>query len=459
VLASPVVFVEESSVSTGIPSGRQCRVFGDAALIGVLTSVAKLAGAAKVTVTARFFGNSDTLDAFLIAFLLPSFLSDVVAGSFTPSLIPLLVRAKSAGAAASHRLLRGAVGFALAAMLAAGVGLGLAAPWLLPLAGSSLSADKLHLATALFFGLLFWLPMSACLATWKAVLNANGFFALPAVAPVAAPLVTIALLFVLADRYGVAVLCVGTVGGAAMESILIGRAVRRMGFPIKPAWLGWSNPEMLRLRRQYFPLAMSAVISSACVLVDQSVAGRLGPGRVSVLVYGNKLAGVLLAVAASAAGTAALPLFTRMAAAQDWKGLRRALLIYSGTITLLMVPLAAGLISCSSALVRAFFQHGAFQADATTLVTQVQRFALLQVPFAMLLTIATRLTAALSLNALLVRMGCAALIADILLDLVFSREFGVAGIALATPCVQCVSLCVLVSLLRRHQPRVFSGGA
>jgi peptidoglycan biosynthesis protein MviN/MurJ (putative lipid II flippase) len=104
------------------------------------------------------------------------------------------------------------------------------------------------------------------------------------------------------------------------------------------------------------------------------------------------------------------------------------------------------------------FEHGAFQSAATPLVTQVQRFALLQAPFAMLLVIAARLTAALSGNRLLVWMGAAALITDIVLDVLFSRWMGVAGIALATPAVQCVSLGVLVLLLRRHEPRLFSEG-
>jgi putative peptidoglycan lipid II flippase len=433
-------------------------VFGDAAVVGALTSAAKLAGAAKVMVTARFFGDGDALDAFLIAFLLPSFVSDVVAGSFTPSLIPLLVRAQAGGMEAAHRLVRGAVGFALGVMLAAAVGLGLTARWLLPLAGASFSAGKLHLATELFFGLLFWLPMSACIATRRAVLNANGFFALAAIAPLATPFTTIVLLYTLAERYGVQVLCAGTVGGAAMEFLLLALAVRRLGYPIGPVWLGWKNPELIRLRRQYFPLAASAVISSACVLVDQSVAGRLGPGRVSALVYGNKLAAVLFAVVGSAVGTAVLPAFTRLAAAQEWGRLRRCVLMYSGAITLLMTPLTAALVMCSPALVRAFFQHGAFQADAAQLVTQVQRFALLQAPFAMLLAIASRLTAALSLNGLLVSMGAVALIADIVLDVAFSHWLGVAGIALATPAVQCLSLCVLAVLLRWREPRVFSGG-
>ena len=436
---------------------RHWRVFGDAATVGILTSAAKLAGAAKVVVTARYFGTSDALDAFLIAFLLPSFISDVVAGSFTPSLVPLLVRTQAAdGIEAAHRLVRGGLTFALAAMFTAAVALGLTGRWLLPLAGSSFSAEKLHLATALFFGLLLWLPMSGCIATWKAVLNANGLFALAAIAPLMTPLATIAILFTSAQKYGVAVLCVGTVGGVAMECLLLALAVRRIGFPVGPAMASWKSPELASLRRQYLPLAASAVISSACVIVDQSVAGRLGPGRVSALAYGNKVSAVVLAVVASAAGTAVLPVFSRLVAARDWNKLRHSLLVYCGAVTLVMMPLTAVLIAGSGPLVRLFFQHGAFEASASQLVTEVQRFALVQAPFAILLTIATRLTAALSANRLLVWMGIAALITDIVLDVVFSRWIGVAGIALASPAVAAVSLCVLVLLLRAHEPRVFS---
>lgn len=436
---------------------RHWRVFGDAATVGVLTAAAKLAGAVKVMVTARYFGTSDALDAFLIAFLLPSFISDVVAGSFTPSLVPLLVRTQATdGLEATHRLVRGALSFALAAMLAAAVALGLTGRWLLPLAGSSFSTEKLHLATALFFGLLLWLPMSGCIATWKAVLNANGLFALAAIAPLMTPLASIAILFTSAQSYGVAVLCIGTVGGVALECLLLALAVRRIGFPIGPAFKNWRSPELVSLQRQYVPLAASAIISSACVIVDQSVAGRLGPGRVSALAYGNKVSAVLLAVVASAAGTAVLPVFSRLVASQDWKRLRRSILLYCGAVTLVMVPLTAVMVASSPVLVHLFFEHGAFQAGAAQIVTDVQRFALLQAPFAILLTIATRLTAALSANQLLVWMGAAALVTDAALDVVFSRWTGVAGIALASPIVSAVSLLILVLLLRAHEPSVFS---
>jgi Na+-driven multidrug efflux pump len=53
-------------------------------------------------------------------------------------------------------------------------------------------------------------------------------------------------------------------------------------------------------------------------------------------------------------------------------------------------------------------------------------------------------------------MGIAALITNTILDLVLSRWFGVAGIALATTGVQVVSLLVLILLLRRRAPELFA---
>jgi Na+-driven multidrug efflux pump len=54
-------------------------------------------------------------------------------------------------------------------------------------------------------------------------------------------------------------------------------------------------------------------------------------------------------------------------------------------------------------------------------------------------------------------MGIAGLITNTALDLILSRWMGVAGIALATAGVQVVSLSVLIVLLRRGAPQLFSG--
>jgi putative peptidoglycan lipid II flippase len=408
-------------------------------------------GAAKVVITARFFGTSDELDAFLIAFLLPAFLADVVAGSVTPCLVPQLVKSTS-----PRRLAGSALTVAVGVMLLAALALAVSARWLLPLAASSFSAQKLQLAESFLFGLLLWLPLSACIATWRAVLNTHGRFALPAIATIGSPSMTIAMLYTLGERWGAAALCIGTVGGVALEWLLLALSVQRLGYPVIPAWPEWRSSAMRQLGRQYVPLAISAVILSGCTVVDRSIAGRLGAGQVSALAYGTKLSAVLLTIAGASLGTAILPVFARMTAAEDWSRLRRAVRLYCGGIAAVSLPITFALIASSGYLIRTVFEHGAFSASDTQLVAMVQRCALMQAPFSMVLAVLTRLTAALSANALLLPMGVAALAANVVFDLLFSRWFGVAGIALTTPVVQAVSLAALILLLRQRQPGLFA---
>jgi putative peptidoglycan lipid II flippase len=107
-------------------------------------------------------------------------------------------------------------------------------------------------------------------------------------------------------------------------------------------------------------------------------------------------------------------------------------------------------------IVRVLFERGAFGADAADLVAHVQRFSLLQLPFAFLLAIAMRLTTALSANMLLARVGLAALVLDVALDLALSHWMGVAGIALSAVFVQLLSLVLLTLALYRHAPELFA---
>ena len=70
------------------------------------TTLVKIVGAAKVILIARAFGTSDQLDSYLLAFLLPSFMGDMVAGASSPALIPLLLETRQhEGCERARRLL------------------------------------------------------------------------------------------------------------------------------------------------------------------------------------------------------------------------------------------------------------------------------------------------------------------------------------------------------------------
>jgi len=406
-------------------------------------------------VTARFFGAGDQLDAFVIAFLLPAFFTDIVAGSFGASFVPAFIRVRSnQGEAAARLFARTGLTLVLGAMLAVSVLLAVGGRWVLPLLGSGFPAEKLQITNRLFLALLLWIPMGACIATWRAVLNAHNAFALAAAAPLTTPLATIAFLYGGAHRWDVYALCWGTLAVVIVETALLGWGVHRLGIPVLPAWRGW-NPEMSAIRAQYVPLLTGSMFAALCPLIDQAVAGSLGSGSVSVLAYGTKLGSVLAAISATAIATAILPEFSRLAAKHDWSHLRHTVRVHSAVIAALSLPAAAAVIWFSAPIVRTFYEGGAFDASATRLVTGVQQFSLLQVPFAVLFVVAGRLAVAISATPLMIRASLVTVGATIAGDLLLARALGIVGIPLAGVLSHAVALVSLAYFLYRREPRLF----
>ena len=85
------------------------KIFGAAVKVGLLTGLVRVAAVVKELVVAWKFGTGDTLDAFLIALLVPSFIINVVAGSFNAALIPTYIQVREQeGTKAAQRLFSGA---------------------------------------------------------------------------------------------------------------------------------------------------------------------------------------------------------------------------------------------------------------------------------------------------------------------------------------------------------------
>ena len=297
--------------------------------------------------------------------------------------------------------------------------------------------------------------MSAGIAVWRSILNAHNSFALAAAAPLTTPLASIAFLYAGANRWSIYTLCWGTLIGVTIETALLGWGVHRLGIPILPAWRGWT-PEMSAIRGQYVPLLAGTMFAALCPLIDQGVAGSLGSGSVSALAYGTKLASVLAAISATAVATAVLPEFSRLVARHDWNHLRHTVRVHSAVIILVALPVVAAIISLSAPIVRTFFEGGAFDASAAKVVTSVQQYALLQVPFSILFVVAGRLAVAISATSIMIRASLITVAATAVGDIVLARMMGIAGIPLAGALAHAIALASLFYFLYRREPRLFT---
>src|ERR1041385_9355107 len=70
------------------------KIFRASLIVGSFALAARLAGVFKDLIVARSFGRGDEVDAFLIAFLLPSFALTIGMGALGSALVPVFIEVR-----------------------------------------------------------------------------------------------------------------------------------------------------------------------------------------------------------------------------------------------------------------------------------------------------------------------------------------------------------------------------
>jgi putative peptidoglycan lipid II flippase len=423
------------------------QIFAAASIVGLSTLIVSLLTFVKEILVARQFGTGDALEAFLIAYLLPSLAINVFAGSLNSAFIPTYVRVRETeGDKAAQDLLENVSAFLIFLLFIICLGIALLSPLLFPLIASGFDSEKLQLSHLLFYYLLPLTILKGLSTVWGAVLNTRDKFVLAGIAPVAVPLITIILLLTLVEKWDIYVLVSGLGIGFIIEAGVLGLALKKNGLFTRPRWLGYDRATK-EVIQQYLPMIAGAFLMSSTWVVDQAMAAMLRPGDVAALSYGNKVTSFITGLGSMAIGTAVLPYFSSMVAGSRWDEVKNTIVVYLKLIVIVTVPLTLIMIVFSAPLIEVIFQRGAFTSADTALVGKVQAFYFLQIPFYIMGILIVRLISAIRANQILMWAAVMNLMTNIILNLVFIKIWGVAGIALSTSVVYLLSFIYLVIAL------------
>ena len=425
------------------------RIFAASVLIAGLTTLVKVASLGKEMLVARFLGAGDALDAFYVAFLLPTFLIGIIAQSCNDAFIPTYIQVReSDGRQAAQRLFSNVAAIHLATLIALSLALAVLSPWLLPILGSGFGPSKLAMTRVLFFGLLSSLVLSGLSSLWRAVLNAHESFAMTAMAPVFIPAMIAFLLLIRGSTWRIYALVVGSVLGVGGEMSLNGYCLWRKGVSLVPRWSGFDEP-VRRVLSQVIPAATAAALVGSTVIVDQAMAAMLGAGDVSALNYANKLIPTVLAIGSTSLSMAVFPALSKLCASHDWRAMRQVISAYVRIILFVSLPVTAILLASSEPLIRHFFERGAFTHANTYLVSRVQCLLGLEIPFYGICVLYSSAICALRRTSILMWGTAISVVINVMLDYVLMRLLGLPGIALATSIVYAVSSIYLGTMLER----------
>lgn len=424
-------------------------IFSAMLVVVVMTGAAKVAVVAKELVVARFFGTGEVVDAFLIAFLLPMFAINVLSDSFSAAMMPTYIRIRdNAGRKAAQQLFSSIMLLAILFLIMVALLLAVLAPLLLPLLGSGFSGQTMALTQSLYYGLLPVLVLTGAVRLYATAINAGERYAVVALAPAITPIFAVLFLLLFIEKWGIHALVAGTLLGAAVELVIVAITAMRLDIPLLPSWGGMTD-EVSSVIGQYAPVIAGAFLMSSTVLVDQAMAAMLDSGSVATLNYANRVVAMLLGIGAMALGTAVLPHFSLMAAAGDWTGIRHTFKKYAHLILLISLPVTTLLFLYSEAVIGLLFERGAFSAEDTLLVSQVQAFYVLQIPFYILGTLGVKLISAMTRNDILMKISFVNLVVNIIGNYLFMPYIGVAGIALSTALVYALSCGMILYSLNK----------
>ena len=331
--------------------------------VGFWTLASRVLGVAREILILAYIGPGPVMDAFVAAFRLPNMFRRFFAeGAFNAAFVPIFSK-KYEGEEDPLRFARDALnGLAFVLLLLSALALIFMPALVWATAEGFVGDDRFPLTVAygrIIFPYILFISLAAL---FSGALNATGYFAAAAAAPVLLNIFVIIAMAVGAWLGGDVILwLVWTIPLAGVAQLaLVWVAAERAGIRVRPG-TPRLTPDMRRLVRVAVPAALAGGVMQINLLVGQQVASQFDKA-VGWLYAADRLYQLPLGVVGIAIGVVLLPDLSRRLAADDMQGSRDAL-SRAGEVSLaLTIPCAVALVVIPLPLVSVLFERGAATA-------------------------------------------------------------------------------------------------
>lgn len=426
--------------------------------VGGHTFLSRVLGFVRDLVYAQVFGASAETDAFFVAFKIPNLLRRLFAeGAFATAFVPVLTEYRTqrdfrelkdfvdhvAGALGLATLVVSLVGVVAAPLVVAVFAFG----WVLDgeTAKVALSADMLRLT----FPYLFFISLTAFAG---GILNAHDRFAVPAFTPVLLNLCLIGAALWLAPimERPIVALAWGVLLSGVTQFAFQLPFLGRLHLVPRPR-PRFRDPGVRRVLRLMLPAVFAVSVTQINLMLDTVLASFLATGSISWLYYSDRLMEFPVGILGVALSTVILPRLSRrqaeakaeaFSATLDW-GLRMSLLFG--------LPAAVGLVVLAGPLMSTLFQSAVFSpADVAMAERSLMAYGIGLQAFIMIKVLAPGYYARQDTRTP-VRIAVAAMLSNMVLNLILIFPLQHAGLALATTLSAYLNAFLLLRGLRRAQ--------
>ena len=395
------------------------------------TLIAKLLGFFREILLACFFGATGISDAYLISQNIPGTIFQFVGTGLTTCFIPVYYEAFCIGGKEKTDEFTNTVITIIMCFSAIVITIiWTFTPSVVKLFASGFTGVTLIYAVQFTRIGVLSLFFSTLIYVYNSYLQANHIFEPTAFAAIPNSLFIIASIY-LGAKYNIWILSIGSTLAVGFQLVFLLYPVHRLGFSLKLN-LKWKNLYIRKFFLLLLPVIFGVSVNEINTLVDRTIASQVAIGGISALTYANSLICLIQGGIVQPITTVFYPQITEAVANKNNDIATNALektLNYTLTI---LIPIAIAFFAFSSEIVIALFGRGAFDNNGVQMTADSLRFYSIGICFVGLRELLSRFYYAHSNTSIPMKNATIGVLCNITLNLIFSRYFGIKGLALAT---------------------------
>lgn len=417
-------------------------------LVMIITIMSKVVGFVREIALSYVYGASAITDAYLISQTIPLTVFSFISVGIATGYIPIYSKVQqSSGRKNADKFTSNLSNSLLLLATIIVVFVLLFTQPVVKLFASGFSGDTLELAVRFTRITVFGVYFTAVLNIFSGYLRVHEHYLAPALIGFPLNAVIISSLFISA-KTSVYVIAFGSLLAIASQLMVLIPFLRRTGYQHQMIvdLRDESLKEMLFIA---LPVILGTSVNEINVLVDRTLASRIAVGGISALNYARRLNGFVQGLVVVSLTSVMFPIISKMAAAENIKGLKQTVNEAMASMSLLIIPATIGAMVFAEEIVALLFGRGAFTAEAITMTGNALFYYSIGMIAFGLRDVLSRAFYALQDSKTPMINATIGVVLNIALNIILSRYMGIGGLALATSISAIVAVVLLFTSLRR----------
>jgi len=419
-------------------------------IIVTITFLSKIIGYAREVLVAYYFGATAKTDAFLIAFLVPSMVLGLIAGSIQIVIIPLYTEKKKINLQKARLFVNQVFFITVIFFIVFSIIMYLFPTFFIKIVAYGFKGNRLSLAVYFMRYLIIFGFFNVFIGFFTGLYQAEKQFFYPSLIILIGNSFVPLSLIIFNPVIGISSWIVGEIMFSAFSFFSLFIILKwKRGFFSEFALKHIDWEEMAHFADLLFPIILTASLFTVNNIVDKIVASSLSVGSIAILNFAQRIYLIPFGLLITPLNVSTYPTLSSLAASKNYKGYAN---LFQQSITLIlfvMIPISVLFIVLSQPIVCILFQHGAFTSKDT--VTTALTVSMYSIGLFMIAAndFLRRIFFSFKNTKTPLYISIVIVSINVVGDIVLSRFLGVTGIALATSTAVTIGFLIYFTTLIR----------